>query len=225
LLELPLGVREHLESGGTVVTASAQRAAALVLAYSTAQLSAGRSIWASPDILPWGAWLDRAFREARAAGARVPLRLPPLADQLLWREAVSAAGAEQGVLAPERLVQPVQRALALLEEHGLTLPASTAPEVTLLRAASALYRGRCERLGAIGRSWGECAAYLVASPRLLLVGFEELGAGLTRWLGAGGARVADALEPAWPAGDTGVVSAAEPAIVNPSGRSENSMAI
>src|SRR6185437_1955204 len=68
-----------------------------------------------------------------------------------------------------------------------------------------------ERLGAIGRSWGECAAYLAASPRLLLVGFEELGAGLTRWLEAGGARVEDALEPAWPAGDIGVVSAAEPA--------------
>lgn len=53
-----------LADGATVVTANNRLARSIALAYNRAQRAAGRGAWASPDVLPWSAWLERLYDDA-----------------------------------------------------------------------------------------------------------------------------------------------------------------
>lgn len=198
-----------------MVTPSRQRAAALRLAHSARMLSQGLTLWPSPDILPWGAWVERELEQARVHGESLPRRLSAAEQWQLWREALLQAAAGLDMLAPERLIDPMRRAVALLEDHGLQLSASASPEAALLSATRAGYQRRCRELGALGsESWLECAPFLHPSSRLMLVGFGALGSARRQWLERQGARICDALEPdaeEWPACEPQVCAQPAPA--------------
>ena len=48
----------------------------------------GASLWPTPDILPWGAWLRRLWDEASWLDAEAPLLLEPMQDALLWQKII-----------------------------------------------------------------------------------------------------------------------------------------
>jgi probable DNA repair protein len=191
LLELTTELLEHLETGGTVIVPSRQRAAALRRAHSAAQLSQGRCVWTSPDILPWNAWVQRELDAARGRGEALPRRLSPTEEWLLWREAVQQACAALPVLLPDALIDSVRRAVGLLDDFELAPAGAATPQTGLLLQAREHFRRRCGELSVLGSSsWRECAPWLTATPRMLVVGFTDLGAARRRWLTARGARVA-----------------------------------
>jgi len=205
LLELPVALLAHLTAAGTLVTPSRQRAAALRLAHSAAMLAQGRTLWPSPDILPWGAWVERELEQARSRGESLPRRLSAAAQWQLWRDAVLRSCAPLQILAPERLIDPVRRASALLDEEGLTLDPSASPEAALLFDARDAYRRGCRELDALGSdSWLECRTWLRPSAQLMLVGFAHLGAARRRWLEQHGAVVLDSDAFGWPAAEAQV---------------------
>ncbi|MGH8143308.1 MAG: hypothetical protein ACREU2_12415, partial [Steroidobacteraceae bacterium] len=182
MLSLSAELIEHIGRGGTVIVPSRQRAAALRLAHSAAMLEAGKSIWASPDILPWNAWIERGLSEARVRAQALPRRLSILDDWLLWRAAVCEAAAGREILAPEQLTNRVRRAMELLDEYGVTLPDDSCPEVALLRSARRHYRRRCREQGVASQSWGDCCGFVQPSADVLLAGFEGIGPARRRWL-------------------------------------------
>lgn len=199
MLELPAALLAHLTAAGTLITPSRQRAAALRLAHSALMLSRGLTLWPSPDILPWGAWVERELDQARLRGEPLPRRLSGVEQWQLWREVVLQCCGPLQVLAPERLIDPVRRAGAVLEDEGLALEPSASPEAALLLEAQALYRRRCRELGVLGSdSWVECREYLRPSAQLLLAGFTHLGAARRRWLEQHGALILEAEAAGWP---------------------------
>jgi probable DNA repair protein len=140
LLELHDAHFSLLESGGTLVVPTRQRAAAVSMAYSSRALRAGRRVWASPDVLPWQAWLTRGLDRVRATGAQVPCRLRSAASWLLWRDAAREACAQ--ALSPDGLAPALRRAAFLQADWDL--PASTATaEARALGVAVAFVRGHC----------------------------------------------------------------------------------
>lgn len=168
-------------------------------------LAQGRSLWPSPDILPWSAWVERELEQARLRDESLPRRLSEAAQWQLWRDAVLQACAPLQMLAPERLIDPVRRASATLEDEGLTLDPTASPEAALLSEARGAYRRRCRELGALGSDcWLECRGYLRPSAQLMLVGFAHVGAARRRWLEQQGAIVLDSDGFGWPAGETQV---------------------
>lgn len=167
---------------------SRQRAAALHVAYSAAQLAQGRRIWGSPDILPWNAWVVRELDAARARGEPLPRRLSATEEWLLWREAVDAACSGLQVLMPDALIDTVRRALQLLDDYGLDPPGAVTPEAAVLRQAQHHFRRRCGELSALGTtSWRDCAHWLQPTPRMRLAGFIALGPARQAWLARHGA--------------------------------------
>ena len=183
MLDLSEDNLEFLERNGTLVVPSAQRAAAVRLAHTNAQLRTGRRVWDSPDVLSWGAWLERGLDEARGRGIPVPRRLSRAEAWWLWREAVRAASAEFAVLSPDALIESVQRAVLSLEDHGLVLREAVGPETALLMGARARFSQRCERLQALwSASWSVCADYLQPATSTRLVGFGEIGPARRVWL-------------------------------------------
>jgi len=190
LLELTSELLEHLNGGGTLVVPSRQRATAVRVAHSNAMLRAGLRVWDSPDVLPWGAWIERELDAARARGELSRRRLSAAEEWLLWREAVHAACADVAVLRPDALIEPVRRALGRLEDFGISLPRATTAESALLLQARAAFSRRCTELDAMGGgSWRDCAAHLRPSARLLLTGFACLGHARREWLEQHGARI------------------------------------
>jgi len=183
LLELTPEILNHLSVAGTLVVPSPQRAAALRLAYSAAQLRAGRRVWDSPDVLPWGAWLERGLDDARARAVPVPRRLSRAEEWLLWREAVRAACADLPVLWPDALLDSVRRAVLLLEDYALVLHEASSPEAAVLLRARAHFQQRCAVLRALwSGSWSACAPYVQPSAPTLLTGFAPLAPARRSWL-------------------------------------------
>lgn len=205
MLELTNDILEHLGRAGTVLVPSPQRAAALRLAYTHAQLKAGRQVWDSPDVLPWNAWLERGLDDARARGVPVPRRLARAEEWLLWREAVRAACVDFPVLWPDSLIESVRSAALLLEDHALDLRDASTPETAVLLHASAHFRRRCAELQALwSRSWSACAPYLQPATATLLTGFTSLASARRAWLERIGVRIEPADDAAIPPGTLAV---------------------
>jgi hypothetical protein len=213
LLELSNELLAHIESAGTLVVPSRQRATAVRLAHSSAMLAAGLAVWNSPDVLPWSAWVERELDVARARGESLARRLSAPEEWLLWRDSVREACDGHDVLMPDALIDPVRRAVARLDDYGLALPRAVGPESAVLLRARAAFRRRCAELGALGTtSWQDCASHLRPSAQLLLAGFAALGPVRQRWLEQHGARVlaSDAPTTAQPAPSAQVIGCDNP---------------
>jgi probable DNA repair protein len=184
LLSIHIEIDEFLKGGGTLIVPSAQRAAALRLAYGAARLAEGARVWPTPQVLPWSAWLEHGLDEARARGAPVPRRLSRAEGWWLWREAVRAACTDAlEVLWPDGLVDAVRRATLLLEDFGLELHQPATPEAVVLLRAQAHFARSCEQRHALwGSSWRSCASFIRLASPTRLAGFDELGPARCRWL-------------------------------------------
>ncbi len=85
----------------TVVTPNLRLAQELAREFDSAQLARGLTVWNAPDILPFGAFLVRAYEDEFYTGtARMPMLLSPLQEQSLWQQAVEASEWSAGLLSP-----------------------------------------------------------------------------------------------------------------------------
>ncbi|MCU0975671.1 MAG: PD-(D/E)XK nuclease family protein [Steroidobacteraceae bacterium] len=106
----------HLDTGGSVVTATRRQARLLRRRHEAAQRRAGRRVWRSADVVPVDAWLERCWAEAAADGD---------AEQLLssaeaawpWRRQVRQE-AHGGLLEERDLGGAARAAWVALRAHG-----------------------------------------------------------------------------------------------------------
>ncbi len=137
-------VAAALASGRSVIVPSPQRAAALALAWARTQLAAQRSVWSSPDILTWDAWLQREWQHAAALG-QVPAELICLGsgqELLVWQAVLDdlEPGAGLRQFAPE-----LMRAAARATQEGVRIGSQTgSEEEQLLVRALPRVRERCK---------------------------------------------------------------------------------
>jgi len=154
LLKIPSHLCAVLERGGTVVVPSRQRAHALGLAYSAAQLARGRRVWPSPDVLPLEGWLIREIERFAARSDRrhgVPRLLFAAEEWLLFRQSTAEATEHLGVLNRVSLAESLRRACGLGADLGIdphALRESAGSETSLLAQVHRAVMQRCGELGA-----------------------------------------------------------------------------
>ena len=79
---------ERVAQGATVLTPNRRLARDLKRRFDAAQVAAGHMVWLTPDILPWGAWLERTYGELIRLDARQ--RLLSAAQELaVWQQAIA----------------------------------------------------------------------------------------------------------------------------------------
>jgi probable DNA repair protein len=85
----------------TVLTPNRRLAQALAAEFDHRQLTARRSAWDTPDILPFTAFVERLYDDALYSelGAGLPLLLTPDQEQGLWEEVVRRSGVGEALLA------------------------------------------------------------------------------------------------------------------------------
>src|ERR1019366_2684689 len=82
---------------GTLVTANARLSRHLRRRYDAERRQQGLRLWETPDILPRGAWLARAWQEcAHRDPFNTPVLLSPLQEEALWEQTIAASDATPG---------------------------------------------------------------------------------------------------------------------------------
>ena len=81
---------EKLEGGATLITPNRRLALYLKREFDEAQFAAGRAVWPTADILPWTAWLERAYEDALYSrlAPDLPLLLSSSQELALWELAI-----------------------------------------------------------------------------------------------------------------------------------------
>ena len=110
-----------LESGSTVLTPNRRLALHLKREFDALQLAAGRTVWPTPDILPWTAWLERCYDEALHSefGGDLPLLLSAAQELALWEEVIRASDLAATLLSPAPAATQCREAWKLV--HGWRL--------------------------------------------------------------------------------------------------------
>src|SRR6266849_5047803 len=81
-------------AGVTVVTPNKRLSQALMLEFDAFQNGKALSVWEAPDILPFGAFVQRLYEDGLYAGlsAELPMLLTPAQEEELWKQVVGGSG-------------------------------------------------------------------------------------------------------------------------------------
>src|SRR5213594_3620240 len=81
-------------AGVTVVTPNKRLSRALMLEFDAFQIGKALSVWEAPDILPFGAFVQRLYEDGLYAdlSAEVPMLLTPAQEEELWKQVVGGSG-------------------------------------------------------------------------------------------------------------------------------------
>src|SRR5256885_12616488 len=89
-------------AGVTVVTPNKRLSQALMLEFDAFQIGKALSVWEAPDILPFGAFVQRLYEGGLYAdlSAELPMLLTPAQEEELWKQVVGKAAAPADDLLP-----------------------------------------------------------------------------------------------------------------------------
>src|SRR5258707_9484088 len=78
----------------TVVTPNKRLSQALMLEFDAFQIGRALSVWEAPDILPFGAFVQRLYEDGLYAdrSAALPMLLTPAQEEELWKQVVGGSG-------------------------------------------------------------------------------------------------------------------------------------
>src|SRR5260221_12170433 len=78
----------------TVVTPNKRLSQALMLEFDAFQIGRALSVWEAPDILPFGAFVQRLYEDGLYAdlSAALPMLLTPAQEEELWKQVVVGTG-------------------------------------------------------------------------------------------------------------------------------------
>ena len=103
-------------AGVTVVTPNIRLARALVSDFDSFQTGKGLRAWEAPDILPFGAFVERLYEEALYSeiAAELPRLLTSAQEHHLWQEVIGASRWEGGVLVKDETAAQCREAWRLV---------------------------------------------------------------------------------------------------------------
>jgi len=78
----------------TVVTPNKRLSQALMLEFDAFQIKKNLSVWEAPDILPFGAFVQRLYEDGLYSdlSAELPMLLTPAQEEEIWRQIVAGSG-------------------------------------------------------------------------------------------------------------------------------------
>ena len=173
----------RLDGQGVVLTANRRQTRVLRDRYAAQQLAAAETVWESPRILPWGAWLIACYDRLLLQDETLPLLLGEMQEVALWESVLLATPLGRDLDHPLRAVERVREAWQMLHGWCQPLPesASWSREVDAFVDWARRFQRRCSEAGWLDLSrlpqrlqvaFGD--GLLAAPERLHLVGFDSL---------------------------------------------------
>ena len=132
-------------AGITVVTPNKRLSQALMAEFDAYQIDKGKAVWEAPDILPFGAFVERLWEDALYSpiaekhGDRFPLLLTPAQEQHLWEQVLK----DSTFLLKDGAAQQCREAWRLMHQWRIEAGSATEDAAAFARW-SAAYRKRTE---------------------------------------------------------------------------------
>lgn len=177
-----------LDQRVTVLTASRRLAHALRLDYARHAQARGLTVWLTPRVLPWSAWLRQQWLETRAAARdEHHTRLLTAAQaRVVWNDVVAASEAGAHLLNPASAARLAARSWQRMQEYLVPLGRIATADSAEARALHGWCRDflrRCEAMHAIDEArlpaWAE-DAQLTPSESIALAGFDAVPPAIDR---------------------------------------------
>ena len=182
-MPLDRSIADALRRGATIVAASARAARALHLRFAEDQHAQGDTVWATPSILDWDAWLRGLWRDHAFAAADAPTLLTPLQERVLWKHALREDASL--VISPDSMAALAMDAWSLLSAFKAQSARRSAwdqADAERFRQWAALFEQLCSRHGWLSPGQLESAllphladhAHVTLPGEILLVGFDRM---------------------------------------------------
>ncbi len=157
------------------------------LRYAQYAQAQGLTVWRTPQVLPWSAWLRQQRLAARALGNQAAERLlTPAQARVLWDEIVASSRAGRELLAPTNAARLAARSWQRLHDYLIPLERLEeydTPEAQALLGWCREFVKRCATLRAIDDArlarWMHEADF-VPEERLVFAGFDVLVPSVSR---------------------------------------------
>ncbi len=81
---------DALDAGAILLTVNQRLARDFTHRFNALQLEAGKTVWATPKIMPWRAWLSAQLDLLATTGQSQSVLMPAVVEQQLWRECIEA---------------------------------------------------------------------------------------------------------------------------------------
>lgn len=175
---------QSLPNDTILLTVNNRLARELLRRHAQHQIEAGHSVWATPAILPWSAWLRSQYETLLDSGCADQILFSPHQERLLWEQVVSESPEGKNLLQPAAAARSAQQTWQLLHEWRIA-PESLAGYPDDQTRLFVDWSRRFDELSteARGLSEAELGALVVgglnegiiAAPvRILLAGFDSL---------------------------------------------------
>src|SRR5437016_9601815 len=118
VMELFQRLAEGHAAGITVVTPNPRLSRALISEFDSFQATKGLTAWEAPDILPFGAFVERLWEDALYSelGDKLPLLLTPAQERLLWQQVIASSREGKDLLFTETAAAHCREAWGLLHQ-------------------------------------------------------------------------------------------------------------
>jgi len=149
-------ISRALENGATVITASRRLARVLTREFHGIETARGHRVWNRPDILPFEAFLDRAWREWlwRGANGDAPVLLNALQEEALWQRIIRESPVGASLLQIPETARQAAQTWQLLAAYRLDVDGSfeASEDSAAFAAWSREFRGLCRAGGWLERA-------------------------------------------------------------------------
>src|SRR5688572_15988817 len=121
-------------AGITVVTPNKRLAQELQKDFDAHQIARGLTVWEAPDILPFGAFVERLWEDALYSdlGEKLPLLLTPAQEQHLWERIVG----DSNFLLKEGAARQAREAWRLVHQWRVRIGTATDDALAFSRWAA-----------------------------------------------------------------------------------------
>jgi ATP-dependent helicase/nuclease subunit B len=170
-----------LEQGVVALTASRRLAHAMRLRYAQFAQAKGLTVWRTPQVLPWSAWLRQQYLAGRALRRGTAERVLTRAQtRLLWDDIVTNSRVGRELLAPSNAARLAARSWQRIHDYLIPLERLQefdSPEARALLGWCTDFQRRCSALRAIDEvrlaRWMHDVGF-VPDQTLVFAGFDSL---------------------------------------------------
>ena len=102
-----------------IITVNRRLSRELATQYSADQVTAGKQVWESPQILPWTSWMNSLWREDLDQSETPILLLNNIQSRVIWEGIIRYSSASDGLLQVGETTRVAMEAWRLLHDHDL----------------------------------------------------------------------------------------------------------
>ena len=117
-------ISDQLAKGATLITVNRRLSRSLTIRFNQHQVNAGKSVWESPDIIPFSPWLCRVYDQAfytvySENKILLPVLISPAQELYVWEQIIQNSESGHSLLQVAETAKAVMRAWEICKEWQL----------------------------------------------------------------------------------------------------------